>query len=342
MVRSNLVAPRASVVIPTLTAGDKPARCLDCLEKQTFEPFDIYLVDNSGEGLAEPLAKSPRVTLIRNSENVGFGAAINQAAAQSSAEFICTLNDDAYPSPEWLAELVNTCAGASDVGLCASRIYLGSGRDRLDSEGLAVYGDGTTKQSGHGRPAADETAPREVLFPSGCAALYRRSMLQELGGFDEDYFLYCEDSDLGMRARKAGWRCLLAPRAVVEHDYSASAGRASALKAYLVERNRLYTVAKVFPLLLWPLVPWYSAWRYLAHARALWKHRGLASEFTASGEKWWRLVLIVVSAHGSAVLHVPTLLRKRRAAARSAVLGGAAFRRLLRRHGTTAAEIAGQ
>ncbi len=128
VVRSNLLEPRASVVIPTLTAGDKLARCLDCLEKQTFEPFDIYIVDNSGEGLAAPLAASPRVTLIRNSENVGFGAAINQAVVRSSAEFICTLNDDAYPSPEWLAELVNTCVGASDVGLCASRIFLGEGR----------------------------------------------------------------------------------------------------------------------------------------------------------------------------------------------------------------------
>ena len=342
MVRSNLLEPRASVVIPTLTAGDKLARCLDRLEKQTFEAFDIYIVDNSGEGLAEPLAASPRVTLIRNSENVGFGAAINQAVARSSAEFICTLNDDAYPSPEWLAELVNTCVRSSDVGLCASRIFLGAGRDRLDSEGLAVYGDGTTKQSRHGRPPIAETAPREVLLPSGCAALYRRSLLHALGGFDEDYFLYCEDSDLGLRARQAGWRCLYAPRAVVEHDYSASAGRASALKAYLVERNRLYTVVKVFPVWLWPLVPWYSAWRYLAHARALWKQRGLASEFAASGEKWWRLVLIVVSAHGSALLHVPVLLRKRRAVARSAVLGGSAFRQLLRRHGTTASEIAAQ
>ncbi len=329
VLRSNLLPPRASVVIPTLTAGDKLSRCLGCLGKQTFERFDIFIVDNSGEGLAERFAAPPRVEVLHNAENVGFGAAINQAVARSSAEFICTLNDDAYPLPEWLAELVKAAADADDVGLCASRIYLGSGRERLDSEGLAIYGDGTTKQNGRGRDPAARTDVREVLIPSGCAALYRRSMLETLGGFDEDYFLYCEDSDLGLRARKAGWRCLLATGAVVEHDYSASAGRASALKAYLVERNRLYTVAKVFPSLLWPLVPWYSAWRYLAHIRAMWKQRGLASEFGSSGEKWWRLVLIVLSAHGSALLHAPSLLRKRRLVGRSAVLGGPAFRRLL-------------
>ena len=342
MLRSYLLPPRASVIIPTVTAGDKLVRCLDCLKNQAFEPFDIFIVDNSGEGLAERFAATPRVTVIRNAENVGFGAAINQAVAQSSAEFVCALNDDAYPSPAWLGELVETCLSADDVGLCASRIYLGSDRERLDSEGLAVYGDGTTKQSGHGRAPTADPRPREVLVPSACAALYRRSMFDALGGFDEDYFLYCEDADLGLRARRAGWRCLYAPGAVVDHDYSASAGRASALKAYLVERNRLYTVAKVFPIVLWPLVPWYSAWRYLAHARALWRGRGLASEFTAAGEKWWRLVLIVMSAHGSALLHVPALLRKRRSVGRSAALGALAFRRLLRRHKTTASEISAQ
>ena len=91
------------------------------------------------------------------------------------------------------------------------------------------------------------SAQEEVLLPSGSAALYRRAMLDEIGGFDEDFFLYCEDTDLGLRARWAGWKCLYVPRAVVDHHYSHSAGRASPLKAYYVERNRLFVVAKNFP-----------------------------------------------------------------------------------------------
>ena len=87
----------------------------------------------------------------------------------------------------------------------------------------------------------------EVLLPSGSAALYRRAMLDEIGGFDDDFFLYCEDTDLGLRARWAGWKCLYVPGAVVEHHYSHSAGRASPLKAYYVERNRLFVLVKNFP-----------------------------------------------------------------------------------------------
>ncbi len=88
---------------------------------------------------------------------------------------------------------------------------------------------------------------REALFPSGSAALYRRKMLEEIGGFDDEFFLYCEDTDLGLRALWAGWKCFYVADAIVEHRYSHSAGRASALKAYLVERNRLYVAIEEFP-----------------------------------------------------------------------------------------------
>ena len=87
----------------------------------------------------------------------------------------------------------------------------------------------------------------DALLPSGSAALYRRKMLDEIGLFDETFFLYCEDTDLGLRARWAGWECVYVPGAVVEHRYSHSAGRASPLKAYYVERNRLYTAIKNLP-----------------------------------------------------------------------------------------------
>ena len=107
--------------------------------------------------------------------------------------------------------------------------------------------DGSSKQRGHGRLPEDFPVAEEVLMPSGSAALYRRAMLEEIGGFDDDFFLYCEDTDLGLRARWAGWKCLYVPEAVVEHHYSHSAGRASPVKAYYVERNRLFVLVKNFP-----------------------------------------------------------------------------------------------
>ena len=103
-------------------------------------------------------------------------------------------------------------------------------------------------------------------------------MLDQIGGFDDDYFLYGEDADVGLRARWAGWKCLYVAGAVVEHDYSVTSGRASALKTYYVERNRIYTVVKSFPRFLWPVAPWYSLWRYAHHLWSLLTRRGLAGE----------------------------------------------------------------
>ena len=329
-------------MIPTIAAGAKLARCLDSLRQQSFREFETIIVDNSGSGAAAEIAAARGVKLIENHANAGFGRAVNQGIEASEGEFICTLNDDAYPAPQWLESLVGACEKQQGVGMCASRILLRQQPGRLDSAGLDIYGDGTTKQRGRRRPGHASGEPSEVLIPSGCAALYRRSMLDQIGLFDGDYFLYCEDTDLGLRGRLAGWSCLYVPAAVVQHDYSSTAGRASADKAYFVERNRLYTVLKVFPVFLWPLVPWYSAWRYAAHLWAMIQGRGLASEFAAGGAKWWRLVIIVLAAHWSVLPQGARLLRKRRAIQRTAVLGGWSFWRLLRRHYTRAAEIAAQ
>jgi len=330
------------VVIPTLDAGPQLEACLAALRAQTFQDFETIIVDNSGEGKAARLSSPPRVRVIENPRNAGFGAAVNQGIAATAAEFICTLNDDAYPEPGWLAALAAACEQDPKAGMCASQIRLSGAPDRLDSAGMNIYLDGTAKQRGHGRPAREFAGPAEVLLPSGCAALYRRAALDEAGLFDEDYFLYCEDTDLGLRARTAGWRCPYVPQAVVVHDYSRSAGRASRLKAYYVERNRLFTVIKVFPVILWPLTPFFTLWRYLAHARALWRGEGLASEFTAGAEKPGRLVLIVISAHWDALRRLPSLLRKRRWIRRFNRIPAAAFWRLLRRHAATAREIAVQ
>ena len=334
--------PRASVIVPTLHAGDNLRHCLEALARQTFDSFETIVVDNSGSRAASGFADLPGVRIIANTKNVGFAQAVNQGIASSEAEFVCTLNDDAYAAENWLSQLIAACAEHPKTGMCASQIRLRNSPDRLDSAGLNIYGDGTTKQRGQGSAVQDYAQPSAALLPSACAALYRRSMLEEIGVFDADYFLYCEDADLGLRARLAGWACRYVPTARVDHDYSRSAGRASALKAYLVERNRLYTVCKVFPVVLWPLVPWHSLYRYTAHVRAAIKGRGLAAEFGNGRHKWWQLVLIVMSAHGSTLLHLPKLLLKRRRVQRTRVLGVRGFRELLRQHYSSAAEIAEQ
>ena len=332
---------RASVVIPTLHGGDSLRRCIHALEAQTFTDFEIVIVDNSGRRAAREAVPSSAVRLIENAGNVGFGEAINQGAAASRADYICTLNDDAYPEPGWLAALVAAADSDPAVGMCASLILLEGRGGAIDSAGLGIYPDGTTKQAGRGRSAADYAASQETLLPSGCAALYRRSMLQEIGGFDGEYFLYGEDSDVGLRARLAGWNCLFEPRAVVSHDYSGSAGRASRLKAFYVERNRLYTVLKLFPISCWPAVPFHVFRRYWAHWRAAAQGGGLAGEF-GRRESSLQLVLIVLQAHGAALAALPRLWSLRRQFRRHRRLSASQFRSLLNRYRMTAREIAEQ
>lgn len=333
---------RVTVVIPTLLGGESLRRCVAALGAQTFGDFETVIVDNSAEDVTADLAGARNVRVIQNATNVGYGAAINQVAEASQAKFIAALNDDAYPAPKWLEALIAACDADQHVGMCASQIRLASEPDRLDSAGLSIYGDGTTKQRGHRYGAGNYLESEEVLLPSGCAALFHREMLRDVGGFDEDYFLYAEESDLGLRARLRGWKCIYVSGAVVDHDYSASAGRASRMKAFYVERNRLYTVIKNFPLFLWPVVPLYSLWRYARHAVAIVQGHGLASEFPDRGGGAWQLGMVVLSAHVAALRAMPALLQKRRRIQRSKSLDAWGFCRLLKRHWVSAAEIARQ
>ena len=137
------------------------------------------------------------------------------------------------------------------------------------------------------------------------------TMLEEIGGFDDEFFLYCEDTDLGLRAVWAGWKCLYVADAIVEHRYSHSAGRASALKAYLVERNRLYVAIKNFPLGMLLKVPFLSLKRYFWHLLLLFRGQGKAAEFASEGGGA-RLAWFVIRAHIAAAIALPSLLAARR------------------------------
>ena len=229
-----------------MVADSRLLECVRALSRQTRQDFEVIVVDNSGHGLVRKNNTAPGARIIENPQNVGFGSAMNQGVKASSARYIATLNDDAVAHPHWLETLIGAMERRLDVGMCASQVRL-FGEQRLDSAGMLIARDGSSKQRGHGRLPEDFPVAEEVLMPSGSAALYRRAMLDEVGAFDDSFFLYCEDTDLGLRARWAGWRCLYEPRAIVEHHYSHSAGRASALKAYFVERNRLFVLVKNFP-----------------------------------------------------------------------------------------------
>lgn len=326
-------------MIPTLEADAALEACLQSLVAQTFRDFEVVVVDNSGRGKSRSVAEAFGARILENRSNEGFGAAVNRGWRSSSAPLLGALNDDTVAHPDWLAALVEAMDRHPDVGMCAPQIRL-AGTEALDSAGMLVAADGSSKQRGHGRPAREFEQEEEVLLPSACAALYRRIMIEEIGGFDEEFFLYSEDTDLGLRARWAGWRCLYVPGAIVEHRYSHTSGRASPLKAYLVERNRLFVIAKNFPwgrlLRAMPA----ALVRYGWHGLYLLRGRGAAAEFHGQGHALWRLAWFVIRAHAAAAVRAPSLWRKRRATRRLARIPADEFLRLLGRHAIPLREVA--
>ncbi|MCW5979456.1 MAG: glycosyltransferase family 2 protein [Bryobacteraceae bacterium] len=327
-----------TVVVPTVAGGPVLVECLQSLRRQTRRDFEVVLVDNSGRGAAaEAEALADRV--IHNERNAGFGAAVNQGYRLSRAPSLATLNDDATAAPVWVEALLEAIERRGDVGMCASRVML-AGEGRLDAAGMLVAADGSSKQRGHGLPPEAFAVEEEVLLPSGSAALYRSAMLEEIGLFDEDFFLYCEDTDLGLRGQRAGWKCLYVPGAVVEHRYSHSAGRASPLKAYYVERNRLFVAAKNFPAgMLWK-APFAAAARYFWHAALMLRGQGRAAEFRDAGNSALDLIRFVARAHLALIPARRRLRIQRRMIRKKARLSDGEFRRLLRKHSIGAKQVA--
>ena len=336
---SKLPEPSVTVVIPTLAADLRLRECLQALAKQTRRDFEIIVVDNSGRQLVRAGGMPGDATVLEQEHNIGYGAAINLGFQRSRTPFLASLNDDAVPRPRWIEALLASAEAHPEAGMFASQVRF-YGEEHLDSAGMVISGDASSKQRGHLFPVAEFDREEEVLLPSASAALYRRTMLEEVGLFDEDFFLYCEDTDLGLRARWAGWKCVYVPAAVVDHHYSHSAGRASRLKAYYVERNRLYVALKNFPAGMLCAVPFRTMVRYWWHARSVALGRGTAAQFRREGNSRFQLVWIVVQAHGSCLRHAHSLWRKRLDIRRRARLSAADFGQLLRTHSIPARRVA--
>lgn len=331
--------PSVTVVIPTLAADSALTDCLRSLEAQSYRDFEIVVIDNSGAGRARALLPPGcSAHVIENQTNLGFGGAVNQGIERSRGAFVASLNDDAVARPVWLAALVGAMEADPQVGMCASCVRL-QGGDTLDSAGMLLCGDGSSTQRGHGEPASSLGRDEDALLPSGSAAMYRRAMLADTDAFDADFFLYCEDTDLGLRGLWAGWRCLYVAGAVVEHRYSHSAGRASALKAYYVERNRLWVALKNFPVRMLLTMPFIALARYFWHVVFLLQGRGKAAQF-AEGSGGLKLAWFVLKAHFAAVWALPSLLAKRREIRRRSRIGVDEFVQVLSRHTVSAKRVA--
>jgi GT2 family glycosyltransferase len=236
-------------------------RCLEKLEFQTYKNFKVLVVDNgSSQAVPDELLSSyPHVTFIHNQGNIGFAAANNQAIKRvSDSEWIALLNPDAFPEPDWLELLMGAAKENPGYSAFASRQLMDGDNELLDGDGDIYHISGLVWRGGHGRCVKEAKGElREIFSPCAAAALYRRDAMSLIGGFDEDFFCYVEDIDLGFRLRLMGHRCMLVPGAVVHHIGSAtSGGQHSDFAIYHGHRNLVWTFVKNMPgFLFWLLLP---------------------------------------------------------------------------------------
>ncbi len=307
--------------------------CLQSLEAQAGVTFEIIVVDNgSADGSADMAEREFPVRVIRNRENRGFCAANNQGIRAASGEFIALLNNDAEAEAGWLGALWRACSRAPDVGMAASKILVWEDPRVIDKAGHLIFPDGQNRGRGSGlKDHGQFDREEEVLWPDGSAALYRRAMLEEIGGFDEDFFAYGDDAELGLRARIAGWRCIYTPTAVVRHHRSATLGKDSTRRIELIERNRLLLAVKLFPLSLLWLNPLFFVARLAFGLVAAHRGVGDAAHFPGLAGKW-RIAWALWRGQLQALRLVPRIWRKRAAIAPIRRLSARQVRRLIFTH----------
>ncbi len=289
--------------------------CLQSLLGQTLAGLEIILVDNGSSDDSLALVRTrfgEAVRLVALPDNRGYAGGLNAGIAAARGRMLLALNNDIELDSHCCAHLVAAADAHPSTGSFAPKILDFERRTVIDNVGHWLYADGLSR--GRGRLEVDRgqyDAEEEIGLPSGCAVLLRRAMLADVGLFDADLFAYCDDTDLGLRARLAGWRCRAVPAAVVYHKYSAASSAYSPLKAFLVERNRAWVALKCLPAPLLLVSPLFTLLRLGAQAWGALTRRGAAGRF-ADAHSPFALLAVLLRAYGAALAGAPAMLRKRR------------------------------
>jgi GT2 family glycosyltransferase len=253
-------APSITVVVVNYNGGDYIRGCLASLARQTYRNFETIVVDNaSSDGSIDRIGEMPEhTTILRETVNHGFARGNNLAARLGRGRWLALLNPDAEAAPDWLESLMRAVRERPSHRMVASVQIALHDATVLDGVGDCYLAYGYAWRGGFGHKVSETPAAGECFAPCGAAALYPRDLFIESGGFDERYFCYHEDVDLGFRLRLLGERCQFDPRCRIRHAGSAITGRASDFAVFHGARNGLWTYVKNIPgpLLLLTFLPW--------------------------------------------------------------------------------------
>jgi hypothetical protein len=239
--------PLISIVVVNYNGKKYLSGCFSSLFQQTYSHMEVILVDNASiDGSIEYIQENfPRVIIIPQSTNRGFAGGTNAGILTAKGDFILTLNNDTIVDSHLLEEIVQPMLADSRVGICGTKMLFPDGR--INSTAICISRSGAAWDRGMGEPDNGQyNVTQEVFGACAGAALYRHAMLEEIGLFDEDFFLYMEDVDLAFRAQLSGWKCIYVPTARVIHVHGGTSDPGSDNSVYYVNRNLLWYTVKNF------------------------------------------------------------------------------------------------
>lgn len=250
----------AAILIVNFNAGACLRECLSSIARQTQRPSRVIVIDNgSTDGSAQGLDNVlPGVQIVSAGANLGFAAANNLGVRMADGcDWIALVNPDAFLATDWLAQMTQAVHESPDCAAFGSRLVNANDASMLDGTGDVYHVSGKHWRRGHGRAVSDrDDAAGEIFSPCAAAALYRREVFLEVGGFDEDFFCYAEDIDLGFRMRLLGHRSCYVPKAGARHVGSATTGKRSDFSVYHGHRNLVWVYLKNMPgALFWVYFP---------------------------------------------------------------------------------------
>ena len=254
------MSPVISVIIVDFNSGDRLQKCLKHLKSQSYKNFEVIVVNNGSANYSVQNFETLNINLeiIHAEKNLGFAAGCNLAAWAAKGRWLAFLNPDAYADENWLKEFIVATKRYSDVQAFGSTQINADNPRLIDGAGDAYHILGIAYRGYFGWEIQHLPTESEVFAACGAAAFYRVDTFNALGGFDERFFCYGEDVDLGFRLRLAGGRCIQLSEAIIQHEGSGISGRHSDFTIYHGHRNRIWLAYKNTPFwFYWPFLPFH-------------------------------------------------------------------------------------